>query len=42
MGYMRLEEHQPLLALKLKSGVLNSDAVKALKSLSFVIACISE
>jgi len=32
MGYIRLEEHQPLLASKLKS--LDSNAIKARKSLS--------
>jgi len=39
-GYMRLEEHQLLLASQLKS--LHSDAIKALKSLSYVMACILE
>ena len=38
MGYMRFEEHEPLLASKLKS--LHPDAVKALKSLSYIVACI--
>ena len=38
MVYMKLEE--PLLAFKIKS--LLSDAIKALKSLSYVVACISE